>query len=102
MDLRSPTENQNPGFAIQKGSYSNYRNRKDVLVTQSQDAMSTKSDIKKRKPGCHSGIDEEVPVSRNALAVQQNLSICNQFTIKEIDEFELYQQEIANPADLDQ
>lgn len=102
MDLRSPTENQNAGFQIQKGSYSNYRNRKEVLVTQSQDQMSTKSDLKKKKPSCHSGIDDEIPVSRNALTVQQNISVSNQFVIKEIDEFDLYQQEIANPDDLDQ
>lgn len=63
--------------------------------------MSTHSEHKKRKPSCHSGIDEEVPVSRNALEVQQNISVTNQFMIKEIDEFDLYQQEIANPDDLD-
>jgi hypothetical protein len=41
-------------------------------------------------------------VKRKALEVQQHLSLVNKFRMKEVQEFEIYQEETINPRDLDQ
>ena len=85
QDLRSVTENQNPGFV----SRPPVRDEVEPLVPINPE----------KYPAAKLEVGH---VKRKALEVQQHLSLVNKLRMKEVQEFEIYQEETINPHDLDQ
>ena len=85
QDLRSVTENQNPGFVSRP------------IVRDEIEPLVPIDPLK--YPAAKLEVEH---VKRKALEVQQHLSLVSKMRMREVQEFEIYQEETVNPHDLDQ
>jgi hypothetical protein len=92
LDLRSPTENNNPGFITPnlKISQSKTKSKSSLENRRSQESLAY---LEQDKPEFE---------KKKALQVQQITSMHNKFQVREVDEFDIYQEERVSPENLDQ